>query len=319
MTQALSRPAPADSAHPNHTLTGIALMLAFCVLAPLLDTASKLATATIPVGQITTARFLVQGALMAPVALLMGLAWRVSHRNLGLLTLRAVFLIASTYGFVAGVQVMPIADALAIVFVEPFILLILGHLIFGDHIGPRRIIASAVGFVGCLLVIQPSLMAFGPAALFPLISAFAFAGYMLVTRAISAGVHPVMQQLHTSIIGSLICLPVVALANVTHWPTLDPVMPQGWAWGWLFGVGFWAAAAHMCMTVALKFAPASTLAPIHYLEIITAVFLGYVVFGDFPNALTFTGIAIIVASGLYIIHRERLGASATHAELPADI
>ena len=124
---------------------------------------------------------------------------------------------------------------------------------------------------------------------------------------------------HTSIIGSAICMPIVAIADVTHWPTLDPVMPQGLAWLWLFGVGFWAAAAHMCMTVALKYAPASTLAPIHYLEIITAVFLGYVVFGDFPNALTFTGIAIIVASGLYIIHRERLGASASHVELPPDI
>lgn len=315
MTQALASPTrPTDS-----TMTGIVLMLAFCVLAPLLDTASKLATATIPVGQITAARFLVQGALMVPVALWMGLGWRVSRRNAGLLTLRAVFLIASTYGFVAGVQVMPIADALAIVFVEPFILLILGHLIFGDHIGPRRIIASAVGFAGCLLVIQPSLAAFGLAALFPLISAFAFAGYMLVTRAMSEGVHPVMQQLHTSIIGTAICLPIVALADVTHWPTLDPVMPQGWAWVWLFGVGFWAAASHMCMTVALKHAPASTLAPIHYLEIITAVFLGYVVFGDFPNALTFTGIAIIVASGLYIISRERATAGAARAELPPDI
>lgn len=319
MSQTLSRPAPTDAPPTDSPLTGIALMLAFCVLAPLLDTASKLATATIPVGQITTARFLVQGVLMMPFAMAMGLTWRVSRRNLGLLTLRAVLLIASTYGFVAGVEVMPIADALAIVFVEPFILLILGHYIFGDHIGPRRIAASAVGFVGCLLVIQPSLMAFGAAALFPLISAFAFAGYMLVTRAMSEGVHPVMQQLHTSIIGSAICLPVVALADLTHWPTLDPVMPEGWAWLWLFGVGFWAAAAHMCMTVALKFAPASTLAPIHYLEIITAVFLGYVIFGDFPNALTFAGIAIIVASGLYIIHRERLGTGAGHAELPPDI
>lgn len=67
MTQALSRPAL-----PDRTMTGIALMLAFCVLAPLLDTASKLATATIPVGQITAARFLVQGALMVPVALYIG-------------------------------------------------------------------------------------------------------------------------------------------------------------------------------------------------------------------------------------------------------
>jgi drug/metabolite transporter (DMT)-like permease len=303
----------------DRTLTGIALMLAFCVLAPLLDTASKLATQTIPVGQITAARFLVQGALMVPVALFMGFSWRIVPRDGALLAARAVFLLASTYGFVAGVQVMPIADALAIVFVEPFILLILGHFIFGDHIGPRRIIASIVGFTGAMFVIQPSLTAFGLVALFPLLSAFCFAGYMLVTRAMASSVPPVMQQVYTSLAGTLICVPIVAIANVTHWPTLDPVMPEGWAWLWLFGVGFWAAVSHMCMTIALKFAPTSTLAPIHYLEILPAIFLGYVVFGDFPNTLTWIGICIIVASGLYIIHREQQTAARIRAELPADI
>ncbi|MBM3616429.1 MAG: DMT family transporter [Alphaproteobacteria bacterium] len=302
----------------DRTLFGIALMLAFCVLAPLLDTASKLATATIPVGQITAARFLVQGALMVPVALLMGYSWRLGRREAQLLLARAVFLIASTYGFVAGVQVMPIADALAIVFVEPFILLILGHLIFGDQIGPRRIIASIIGFIGALFVIQPSLTAFGLVALFPLLSAFCFAAYMLVTRAMASTVPPVMQQLHTSIAGSLICLPIIALADVTHWPTLDPVMPEGWAWLWLFGVGFWAAVSHMCMTLALKFAPASTLAPIHYLEILPAILLGYLVFGDFPNMLTWIGIAIIVGSGLYIIHREQQLAAQSRQALAPD-
>ncbi|MGB8811621.1 MAG: DMT family transporter, partial [Paracoccaceae bacterium] len=64
--------------------------------------------------------------------------------------------------------------------------------------------------------------------------------------------------------------------------------------------------SHMCMTYALKFAPASTLAPLHYLEIIVAVGLGYLVFSDFPNALTWVGIGVIVASGLYVIHRERV-------------
>lgn len=303
----------------DRPLLGIGLMLAFCVLAPLLDTASKLATETIPVGQITAARFFVQGALMVPVALLMGYSWRLGRRDAGLLLARAVFLLASTYGFVAGVQVMPIADALAIVFVEPFILLILGYLIFGDHIGPRRIIASIVGFIGALFVIQPSITAFGLVALFPLLSAFCFAAYMLVTRAMASSVPPVMQQLHTSIAGSLICLPIIAIADVTHWPTLDPVMPQGLAWLWLFGVGFWAAVSHMCMTMALKFTPASTLAPIHYLEILPAILLGYLVFGDFPNPLTWIGIAIIVGSGLYIIHREQRVAARIRAARPADI
>jgi drug/metabolite transporter (DMT)-like permease len=73
------------------------------------------------------------------------------------------------------------------------------------------------------------------------------------------------------------------------------------------------------MTVALKYAPASTLAPLHYLEIISAVFLGYMVFGDFPNWMTWAGIVVIVGSGIYVIHRERLTAAQIRAELPADI
>ncbi|HMS96683.1 MAG TPA: DMT family transporter [Tabrizicola sp.] len=291
------------------TLRGILLMLAFCALAPLLDVASKLAAENaVPVGQITTARFVVQAALMLPVVLIMGLSLRLSGKALLLTTLRALFLMVSTFAFVSGVKVMPIADALAIVFVEPFILMILGKLIFGDDVGPRRIAASVVGFGGAMLVIQPSIAVFGLVALWPLATAFLFAFYMLVTRAISAWMHPVTMQFHTSWTGLLLCLPVMVLANGSGHPEFDPVWPDGWNWLWLFGVGFWAAVSHMAMTYALKYAPASTLAPLHYSEIIMAVILGYLIFGDFPNAMTWAGIVVITSSGLYIIHRERLAA-----------
>jgi drug/metabolite transporter (DMT)-like permease len=291
------------------TLQGVILMLAFCLLAPLLDVSAKLAAENgVPVGQVTAARFVVQAALMLPVVLLMGLSLRLSPRALAYTSLRALFLLLSTFAFVSGIQVMPIADALAIVFVEPFILLILGSLIFGDHVGPRRIAACAVGFCGALLVIQPSLAAFGPVALWPLATAFLFAFYMLVTRAISAWMHPVTMQFHTSWTGVVMCLPVMALAEGSGIASLDPIWPEGWNWLWLFGVGFWAAVSHMFMTYALKYAPSATLAPLHYSEIVVAVALGYLVFGDFPNAMTWAGIAVIVASGLYIIHRERIAA-----------
>jgi len=297
----------------DRILPGVSLMLAFCVLAPLLDVAAKIATATVPVGQITTARFVVQGALMLPVALLMRLPMGMPGRIWRLMAARAAVLLVSTYCFVAATQVMPIADALAIVFVEPFLLLILGHLIFGDAVGPRRIAASLVGFGGALLVIQPSLAAFGWVALFPLGTAVLFAFYMLITRAMSDHVHPVTMQLHTSLLGSLMCLPVLVWAEGSGIASLDPVMPQGLDWLWLFGVGFWAAVSHICMTYALKFAPAATLAPLHYLEIVAAVALGFAVFGDFPDAMTWAGIAVIVSSGLYIIYRERVTAGRARA------
>lgn len=293
------------------TLQGVLLMLAFCVLAPLLDVGAKLAAENgVPVGQVTTARFVVQSALMLPVVLLMRLPLALDGRALGYTILRSALLLVSTYAFVSGIQVMPIADALAIVFVEPFILLILGRLLFGDQVGPRRIAACVVGFCGALLVIQPSLAAFGLVALWPLATAVFFALYMLVTRAISSWMHPVTMQFHTSWTGLLLCLPVMVLANGSAIPSLDPIWPQGWNWLWLFMVGFWAAVSHMCMTYALKFAPSATLAPLHYFEIVTAVILGYLIFDDFPNALTWAGIAVIVSSGLYIIHRERLASRA---------
>ncbi len=295
----------------DSTLQGVILMLAFCVIAPLLDVGSKLAAENgIPVGQVTAARFVVQTALMLPVVLVMRLSMRLSGKALAYTTLRALLLLVSTYAFVSGIQVMPLADALAIVFIEPFILLILGHFLFGDQVGPRRIAACAVGFVGVLFVIQPSLAAFGLVALWPLATAVLFALYMLVTRGISTWMHPVAMQFHTSWTGLLLCLPVMFLADGSGIASLDPVWPTGWNWLWLFMVGFFAAVSHMCMTYALKFAPSATLAPLHYLEIVTAVILGYLIFDDFPNAMTFAGIAIIVASGLYIIHRERLTAKA---------
>lgn len=302
MTAALARP-------PDRILPGVVLMLAFCTLAPLLDVSAKLsAGAGVPVGQITAARFVVQGALMLPVLAVMGIGWGLSRGMLGLVVLRAVFLILSTFSFVSGIAVMPVADALAIAFVEPFILLLLGRAIFGDEVGPRRIAASAVGFGGALMVIQPSLAAFGPVALWPLGTAFFFAFYMLVTRAMAAGVHPVAMQFHTSWTGALIAVPVIWLAEGSGIGPLDPIWPAGLQWLWLAGVGVWAALSHICMTYALKFAPSATLAPLHYLEIVAAVALGYAIFDDFPDALTWAGIAVIVSSGLYIIHRERLAA-----------
>jgi drug/metabolite transporter (DMT)-like permease len=292
----------------DRILPGVVLMLVFCLFAPLLDVSAKLAASSVPVGQITAARFVVQGALMLPVSLAMGLSLALSRRMLGMVFLRAAFLMLSTVCFVAAIAVMPVADALAIAFVEPFVLLLLGRLIFGDEVGPRRIAAAAVGFGGALLVIQPSLAAFGSVALLPLGTAFTFAFYMLVTRSMSQDMHPVTLQTHTSMAGMVLCLPVLWLGDGGGLALIDPVMPQGMAWLWLFGVGFWAAVSHICMTYALKYAPSATLAPLHYLEIVVAVALGYMVFGDFPDLMTWAGIAVICGSGLYVIHRERIAA-----------
>ncbi|MFD1194075.1 DMT family transporter [Seohaeicola saemankumensis] len=290
----------------DRIVLGVVLMLGFCLTAPLIDVASKLAAQTIPVGQVTTARFIVQGLLMLPLCLMLGHGLRLPPGVLTRLVLRALFLILSTYFFVAAVKVMPIADALVIVFVEPFILLLLGKYLFGEEVGPRRLWASVVGFAGALLVIQPSLAAFGLVALFPLGTALFFAFYMLVTRSLSRQMHPVPMQFHTSTVAAAICLPVMLLGTGITIPTISPVWPQGVEWTWLAGVGAASALAHLMISYALRYAPSATVAPLHYLEILSAVVFGWLFFSDLPNALTFAGMAVITASGLYIFHRERV-------------
>jgi len=300
-------------------LTGVALMLGFCLTAPLLDVAAKLASSSVPVGQITAARFIVQCVLMAPVIGIMGLSLHVSREQWLPLVLRALLLLIATFCFVSAISVMPLADALAIVFVAPFIVLMFGKFYLGEDVGPRRIVACLIGFVGVLFVIQPSFAAFGVVALIPLGTAVAFAFYILVTRGLSRKMHPVTLQFHTGLIASLFCSPVLFLAQGSGSESFDPVWPEGIAWLWLFGVGFFATLSHMMMTYALSLAPSSTLAPLQYFELPVAALFGYLVFQDFPNVLSLIGIAIIIGAGLYMIHRERITARQSiieHAAAP---
>ena len=290
----------------DRILTGVALMLAFCMIAPLIDVASKLAAQAVPVGLVTLARFVVQAVLMAPFMVLFRQPWGMGREAARLLFWRAVASILSTYCFVAAVQVMPIADALAIAFVEPFIILLVGKLVYGEQVGPRRVGAAVVGFAGALLVVQPSVMVFGWRAVFPLGTAVFFAMYMLITRQLSRQMQPEAMQFHTALWASAMLVPVLAVGNAVGLAGFEAMMPQGINWLWLFGVGLAATCSHMFITYALRFAPSATLAPLHYLEIVMAVLLGYAVFGDFPNLLTWAGIGVIIASGLYIIYRERL-------------
>ena len=298
-----------SSAPPtDKILTGVALMLGFCLTAPLLDVAAKLASSSVPVGQITAARFIIQCALMAPFIVIMRLSMHVAREQWLPLIFRALLLLFATFCFITAIRVMPLADALAIVFVAPFIVLLFGKFYLGEDVGPRRIGACLVGFFGVLFVIQPSFAAFGAVALIPLGTAVAFALYILVTRGLSRRMHPVVLQFHTGLIASMFCIPVLLLAQGSGSELLDPVWPQGMAWLWLFGAGFFATLSHMMMTYALSFAPSATLAPLQYFELPVATLFGYLVFHDFPNALSLMGIAIIIGAGLYMIHRERVTA-----------
>lgn len=283
---------------------GVVFMVLFCLSAPLIDVAAKMASQQVTVTQVTLARFGFQTLLMLPLMVLVGSIWNFSRGVFWLLLLRALFGLVSTYSFVAAVQSMPIADALAIVFVEPFILLAMGFLLFGEQVGPRRIIASLIGFAGALLVIQPNFVIFGLVALWPLVTAVAFAFYILVTRRLSRDMPPVALNFHTAWLAMLLMLLPLGFGHLQDIPLLALSWPTPIVWLQLFFVALAATISHIFISYALRFAPSATIAPLHYLEIVSAAALGWLFFRDWPNLTSWAGIVIITASGLFIVWRE---------------
>ncbi|TCM84962.1 DMT family transporter [Rhodovulum steppense] len=290
---------------PDRILAGIMLMIGFTVTAPVMDSFAKLASSEIPVAQIAAARFAVQAAILVPLAALLGLLTRPTPGEAGLHLLRAGLILAATSAFFAALRVMPLADAIAIFFVEPFILTLLGALVLGETVGWRRVLACIIGFVGALLVIRPSFAAFGAAALLPLLTALFFACYMVATRQVARHTHPVALQAWTALGACVIVLPLLAVFEGSGIAPLDPVMPRGIFWLWLAGVGLAATVAHLFVSAALRCAPTAVIAPLQYLEIVAAAILGFLIFDDLPDAQALVGIAIIMGAGLYVFMRER--------------
>lgn len=290
---------------PDRTIIGILCMIAFSLIAPVMDAFAKATPAYIPVMQILAFRFGIQFLGLLPLTLALGQMYRPSLRESALYLIRALLIVGATGLFFTAVRVMPLANAIATFFVEPFILTLLGGLLLHEEVGPRRIIACIVGFAGALLVIQPSFADLGLVALFPLGTACCFAFYLIMTRQMARRIHPIVLQSHTALAACIVILPLLAVFDGTGSALLDPAMPRGHAIWMLFGVGIVSTVSHVLISYALRLAPAATVAPLQYLEIVAATALGFWVFGDFPNPLTWVGIMIIVASGLYVFMRER--------------
>jgi drug/metabolite transporter (DMT)-like permease len=288
------------------SLKGIVLMLGFCVFGPTIDVFAKLAAPEIPIGQIVTARMFIQFLVLLPIAAAFGLLHRPDIREMGLHLIRGFMILAATFCFFSAIRFMPIADAMAIFFVEPFLLTFMGALILKEPLGWRRILACVVGFSGALLVIKPSFAEFGWIAAFPLGTALFFGIYLLLTRTMTQRIHPVTLQVYTSAGALLLALPILMIFEGSGVAPLDPVWPKGVYVWYLLGVGISSVVAHLFLSFAFQNAPASTLAPLQYLEIVSATILGFLVFSDLPDWLTVLGILIIVGSGIYVFHREQV-------------
>ena len=302
----------------DHPLRGIALMIAFCALAPLADSVAKLIGAAVPLIEILLVRFAVQAALLWPLARRTGgssvqVVRRLPRPVLAMLALRTLLQIVGIGLMFLALRWLPLADAVAIAFVTPFILLLLGRLLLGEEVGTRRLVACAIGFAGTLLVVQPSFAEVGAPALLPLGVAVVFALYMLASRRIAKADDPVVLQWLSGLMALPLLAAALAVGAALGWPEFVPVWPDGREVALLLGLGVLGTAAHLAMTWSVRYAPAATLAPIQYVEIPFATLIGWLVFGDLPNGLAAVGIGITVAAGLLVLHHERRAALAARA------
>lgn len=289
----------------DRPLHGLMLIIGFSALAPLGDGIAKLLGDSIPLGQLLVARFGLQALFLSPLVASLRLHWRMSRRVFWLVALRSLLHVVGIGAMFTSLRYLPLADALAIAFVMPFILLLLGRYLLHEEIGARRLIACLVGFIGTLMVIQPSFVSVGAPALLPLLVALAFALFMMVTRQIAKETDPIALQAVSGAMALVILLPIVTFGYLREIQGLGLVVPSTKELWLLASIGVLGTIAHLLMTWSLRFAPAATLAPVQYLEIPFATLIGWLLFSELPNGLAALGIAITIGAGLFVVLRER--------------
>lgn len=291
----MNSPAP----QVQRPLLGIAIMLIAMAVLPYLDVTAKfLGEIGVPVIQIVWARLFFGTLLTLPVVLGQ-FAWKsvLTPDSPKIQVLRSLLLLGSTGLYFWSLKYLPVADALAIFFVQPLAVTMLSPIMLGEHVGIRRWSATVVGFIGTLIIIRPGFQAFNLGIVLALGSGFAMAVYMLLTRKIAGRANALLTTLHTNAIGMIL----ISIAVIFVWQT--PTWEQ---WGLFVLLAVFATVGHYLIVRACDYAEASTLAPFSYTEIIMAVIGGWWFFGDFPDRWTFIGVGILIASAIYMSHRERL-------------
>lgn len=274
------------------------LLAAFCWSAS--DIASQYLTDSLPAIQITWLRYVVMLLIMLPW-MRRGLGRAVRTRYLKLHVLRALSTVASAALFIFGLGYLPIADATAVTFIQPIIIMGLAIIILGERVDVGRWVAAGVGLIGMLVIVQPGTAAFQWAALLPLGAASVYSFAVIITR-MMADEPPEVTMLYTAFVGTIL-LSVLTLFDWVK-PSMEDVLLS------LVAGGF-AGAANFLVLIAYRIAPASNIAPFTFSQLIWASGLGFLAFGIWPSTLTLLGAAIIAASGIYLANRERVDAKKT--------
>ncbi len=274
---------------------GIAWMLVTTFFFVCVHATGKYLVVTQPVGQVVWGRYFFH---LLFAALILGPRLRTLIRtdNLPAQLIRSAFMLGATAFYFAGVQLLPLAEANAISFLTPIFVVMLARPVLGERVGPHRWAGVFFGCVGAVVIIRPGDGAADLAALFLVASSFCNALYQITTRQLGNKDDPLTTLFYTAIVGT-------AGASAALPFTWAPVSLSGWA---LFAaIGAFACIGHLTLIKAFRAAPAAIVAPFNYVNLVWAALFGLVIFGDLPDRSTLIGAGIIVASGLYILFRER--------------
>lgn len=272
-------------------------MLGAMAILPGIDVLAKLlGEQGMPVLQIVWARLAFGTLVSLPFALRQQGAAVLRPDRAGFHLIRAALLLGSTFLFFSALGFLPIADAVAIFFVQPLIVVVLSALFLRERVGPRRWSAVAVGFLGTLVIIRPGFETVNPGSLLALGAGMALAVYFVMTRRIAGSAPAMVITFQTNLFG-------LGLASLGVWAVWTPPDPGQWAM--FAALGVIANIGHFLIMRAYRHAEASLLAPLAYTEMVAATALGWWVFGDLPDAYTLGGVALLIASAIYISVRER--------------
>jgi S-adenosylmethionine uptake transporter len=280
----------------NLVLAGVLLMLGGDFMFALNDAMGKWLVASFSVGQVLLIRSIGAFIVLGPMIAVQDATslFRVDRFDLQLA--RVAMATLDTALFYAAVVYLPLADVMSYYMAGPIYVAALSHLLLGEKVGWRRWVAILVGFCGVLTMLNPSSAAVSLPSLFALIGSIAFAFTIILGRRLRGTSDTTLVTWQT--LGSLVVGAAMAIGN---W-----VQPSIIDWGAMLLLGVVSCAAHLMITRALKLAPASTLAPLHYGLLLWAVVFGVVFFDDVPSARILIGSCIIVFAGLFIFHRQKV-------------
>lgn len=208
---------------------------------------------------------------------------------------RAVVGLAALYAFYFSVAVLPIAEATALSFTVPLFMILVSIPLLGERVGLHRWAATLLGFGGVLLILRPGVVPLSPGALLALFSAAGFALSMGIIKLLAPTDSPGAIVFYQA----LFMAPLSALPAAFFWRT-----PELSALGLLVAVGLVSAAAQFGLARSLALAESTAVAPLDFTRLPFAAALGFLFFGDVPDLWTWLGAAVIVASSVYIAHRE---------------